>query len=201
MLKESYYCCFCHCPFSSLAQPRMMPHCQHNSCTPCLKQLLISGSCPSITCSICGIIQTNTQLQLENFPKNIALIKLLKDKCSLQPTYKEEEPCDTEESNGSAPSPINYCLIHKKELEIVCLTDNVRICAHCALFSSHRTHQLKTVQQLLLIVQTKTQQFRNIKIRKLQLDQRVTGTEFRDHIIGKIANHKNFLLGQIKSKF
>ena len=115
----------------------MMPHCEHSSCTHCLKHYL-GLKVENITCSFCGKIENINECELEYFPKNITLNKKLREKVVFQFSKKEEER-DTEESANSHVDR-NYCDLHKMELEIVCLTDRTRICPHCALFSSHREH-------------------------------------------------------------
>ena len=54
---------------------------------------------------------------------------------------------DTEDDSGSGLVEKNFCEVHKKEMEIICLSDRVRVCPHCALFGPHRDHPLRTVAE------------------------------------------------------
>lgn len=42
----------------------------------------------------------------------------------------------------------NYCFVHKRKTEIVCLDDRVKICTSCALFGDHKNHNLKSEEDL-----------------------------------------------------
>lgn len=58
------------------------------------------------------------------------------------------------------------CSFHGKELELICLTDRTRLCAHCALFGSHKDHKFKTVSEAKeLMAQTKLR-FQGYRSRK-----------------------------------
>lgn len=35
------------------------------------------------------------------------------------------------------------CIEHKRKLEIICITDRMRICSTCALFGSHKGHDVR----------------------------------------------------------
>jgi hypothetical protein len=98
--EEELVCCLCKTPFSAASQPRMMPHCQHSSCTCCLKHL-ISSKIQTVDCQLCGQQEALQEVELEYFPKNISLNKLLKERSSLLNPKKEDTP-DTEESMGSS---------------------------------------------------------------------------------------------------
>jgi hypothetical protein len=41
------------------------------------------------------------------------------------------------------------CTEHLEKLEIVCLTDKIRICTKCALFGNHRHHEVRSVDDVV----------------------------------------------------
>jgi hypothetical protein len=47
-------------------------------------------------------------------------------------------------------------------------------CPHCALFSTHREHHLKTVKEVNQLIQHKEQQFEAFRARKALLDCKMT---------------------------
>ncbi len=42
-----------------------------------------------------------------------------------------------------------YCESHQKKRDIVCLTEQNRICSHCALFGGHNGHIIKTIDECI----------------------------------------------------
>lgn len=74
-----FQCCLCKQDFTTNAHPRMMPHCEHSACTPCLRTLLNTNA-PTILCQHCGHSENLEQTDLEYFPKNISLQKIIKDR-------------------------------------------------------------------------------------------------------------------------
>jgi hypothetical protein len=54
-----------------------------------------------VDCQLCGQQEALQEVELEYFPKNISLNKLLKERSSLLNPKKEDTP-DTEESMGSS---------------------------------------------------------------------------------------------------
>lgn len=197
--EEELVCCLCKTPFTAASQPRMMPHCAHSICTYCLKQLL-SSQVPTFECQICRQQEVLQGVELENFPKNISLNKVLKEKTCLLNPIKEDSP-DTEESTGPSGMEPSFCDLHKKEMEIVCLTDYVKICPHCALFSTHREHHLKTLKEVVELMQQKEAEFQSFRSRKAILECRSNSADFKEGIVKKIGEHKNRLVADIKKKF
>jgi DNA-directed RNA polymerase subunit RPC12/RpoP len=83
MLQEETICCICKNEFSENSQPRMMPYCEHSACTSCLKQFVSRDKTHVIVCQHCGHEEKITEIDLEYFPKNICLTKMLKEKNNL----------------------------------------------------------------------------------------------------------------------
>lgn len=42
------------------------------------------------------------------------------------------------------------CAVHRKKAELICLNDYSLVCTDCAIFGEHRTHEMKTVEEVLL---------------------------------------------------
>ena len=84
-------------------RPRLLPECEHTSCSHCISLLISKRStkngfkCPEDGMT-CGINKQNC----EQFPKNLSLLRILEKQ--LPNTKIEAE---------------NMCLVHKKMLEIV----------------------------------------------------------------------------------
>ena len=38
-------------------------------------------------------------------------------------------------------------MVHEKPLDIICLTDKVQICSHCAIFGGHKDHKFNTISE------------------------------------------------------
>jgi hypothetical protein len=79
MSEQDLKCCLCGQTFSVASQPRMMPYCEHSACTPCLKSLIARQQKASLKCLHCGHEENLQEADLEYFPKNISLAKLLKE--------------------------------------------------------------------------------------------------------------------------
>jgi hypothetical protein len=43
---------------------------------------------------------------------------------------------------------MEMCLPHQKPLDIVCLSDMMRICQMCAIFGEHKGHEFKSIEQI-----------------------------------------------------
>jgi hypothetical protein len=76
-----------------------MPACGHNACTTCLRQLLGKGQAKELTCRHCGHRETLAGVDLEYFPKNIGLIKRLRERTNVPKPAPQAE--DSSFSVGS----------------------------------------------------------------------------------------------------
>ena len=83
MNQEEFSCCICKKTFSEGRHPRMMPYCEHSACTACLKQFISKQKSQVIVCQHCGHEEKVAEVDLEYFPKNICLTKMLKEKASV----------------------------------------------------------------------------------------------------------------------
>ena len=58
----------------------MMPSCEHSACSLCLKPLIAAPSKEPLVCRHCGHQENIQEADLEYFPKNISLTKVLKER-------------------------------------------------------------------------------------------------------------------------
>ena len=75
------------------------------------------------------------------------------DQVSHTPTHDLASfPINTNLTHMMGIASENYkelCLLHDKELDLVCVDDAVSICTNCALFGEHRNHNVKTVRSVM----------------------------------------------------
>jgi len=120
---EELCCNICQETFGNKREPRMLP-CGHTYCYMCLSDLLSRGplTCPEDRSSI--NVSTADEL-----PKNFALMKLMGK------THPEPDS--------------SVCATHKKALEYVCMEDQVKVCAKCALFGGHKGHDIRPIEDIM----------------------------------------------------
>lgn len=88
------------------------------------------------------------------FPKNFALIRLAEKtkKQAAQPLKivkkKSAEPETKDET---------LCPHHQRKLEIICIQDRERICSNCALFGSHKNHDIRMEHEVVSEITTRTE--------------------------------------------
>jgi hypothetical protein len=63
----------------------------------------------------------------------------------------------TSDFKVDCPFDANFCIIHKRQLEIICLDDRMRICTSCALFGEHKNHNLRSEDDILREVSLKAE--------------------------------------------
>lgn len=57
----------------------MMPYCEHSACTLCIKKIINNKTTDILQCQHCGHEENLQEVDLEYFPKNIALTKIIKE--------------------------------------------------------------------------------------------------------------------------
>lgn len=95
----------------------------------------------------------------------------------------------------------DFCEEHKKDLEIICINDRVKLCPHCALFGSHKDHKFKTIREVQELMAGRAEEFRGFRVRKQALDMRTSSSEFKEGIVRKISQEKDRIVSEIKKKF
>eukprot|EP00826_Nyctotherus_ovalis_P034372 TRINITY_DN2852_c0_g1_i4.p1 TRINITY_DN2852_c0_g1~~TRINITY_DN2852_c0_g1_i4.p1 ORF type:complete len:255 (+),score=58.87 TRINITY_DN2852_c0_g1_i4:164-928(+) len=120
-------CARCHEIFNMTSRiPRLLTECGHTLCTSCIS-LLLSQSDSGFPCSEDGIICGADKKEAAEFPKNLSLIGILENEAARRKKQNE-----------------GMCSIHKKRLELMCMDCKVRLCSKCAIFDGHRSHQLRS---------------------------------------------------------
>ena len=120
-------CTRCHEVFNMTSRiPRLLTECGHTLCTSCISSLLTQGN-SGFPCSEDGIICGVNKKEAAEFPKNLSLIGILESGVTKRRRQNE-----------------NNCLVHGKKLELVCTDCKMRLCSKCAIFDGHRSHQLRS---------------------------------------------------------
>ncbi len=124
MDNEKFCCNVCSVDYDTTKHaPRILVDCGHTLCSQCLTRIL---SDPKLRkCPFDNRPFSRSQILLNNFPLNYALIAL----------FEEENKLD-------------FCKVHNEKFTLVCLTDKIRICAECALFGDHKDHKMKRIKEL-----------------------------------------------------
>jgi hypothetical protein len=102
--------------------PLMLP-CGHTYCSLCLKSLIYDS------CIFCPEDRSQANISaIADLPKNFSLIRMI---------------------GKSRSKPEALCKDHKKCLELLCMLDNAKVCASCALFGRHQGHSIKPIEELV----------------------------------------------------
>ena len=125
-------CIKCHENFNTTDRtPRLLAECGHTLCSCCIA-LLIKSATNGFKCPDDGILCGASKKTHEEFPKNLSLLRILEKQARGSKGEKKSENCN----------------IHKRKLEIVCIDCKARLCSKCALFDGHRTHDLRTEEDV-----------------------------------------------------
>lgn len=49
-------------------------------------------------------------------------------------------------------NPKDMCVIHKKKLEVICVTCKEKVCPNCALFGVHNTHDIRPEEDVVQMI-------------------------------------------------
>jgi hypothetical protein len=110
----------------------------------------------------------------EAFPKNFALIRLAekqsKQKFSASTVVVQSDNSGRFQDRaakmsssmetlkiGSSGLVEEMCPEHGRKLEIVCIQDRKRICANCALFGSHKNHDIRQESEVMSEITLRTE--------------------------------------------
>lgn len=140
--------------------PRLLINCGHTLCSKCLNETL-SANNNCITCQ-----EDNTKYEnvtINSFPKNITLIKLIQKTSQIISSPKrttksmimESIKKATTQSQKKAPK---FCPLHQnRNLEIICLDDKCKICTNCALFGTHKNHNVMNLEDFEKDIEMKSE--------------------------------------------
>lgn len=79
---------------------------------------------------------------MEDFPRNIALIKIM-----------DKELKDF---------PSDLCPLHKKKLEVICVTCREKVCPNCALFGAHTNHDIRPEEEVMQSITKRLEGLMNV---------------------------------------
>lgn len=65
------------------------------------------------------------------------------------PIYESKQFSGYEGNNKFNFDMQDYCKEHNKKLEIICIDHQQKICVNCALFGSHKNHNIKSEEEVL----------------------------------------------------
>ncbi|CAD8115841.1 unnamed protein product [Paramecium sonneborni] len=170
---EELICPQCQNIFNELENiPLMLPDCGHTICQKCIEQMLMSADGQQICCPEDNILARG-KTHITEFPKNCQLLKMVvKQRPSLeQPEYQLH-------LNNLAQEKIDLCGEHLEKLEIVCLTDKIRICTKCALFGNHRHHEVRSVDDVVREIALKAENIMQTYQKILDKQQELTESKF-----------------------
>ncbi|CAD8117326.1 unnamed protein product [Paramecium sonneborni] len=203
---EELICPQCHNIFNEFDNiPLMLPDCGHTICQKCIQYMLSNADGQQISCPddkyffqvhfIISILAKG-KTQISQFPKNCQLLKMIvKQRPSIeQPEYQLH-------LNNLAQERIELCAEHLEKLEIVCLTDNIRICTKCALFGNHRHHEMKSVDDVVREVTLKAENIMQTYQKILDKQQEMTESKFFEPLSDKFQVMLNESSMSVKEKF
>ncbi|CAK60950.1 unnamed protein product (macronuclear) [Paramecium tetraurelia] len=163
-------CCNIFNEFENI--PLMLPDCGHTICQKCIKQMLMSADGQQICCPEDNILAKG-KTHITEFPKNCQLLKMVvKQRPSIDhPEYQLH-------LNNLAQEKIELCGEHLEKLEIVCLTDKIRICTKCALFGNHRHHEVRSVDDVVREIASKAENIMQTYQKILDKQSELTESKF-----------------------
>lgn len=90
-------------------------------------------------------------------PKNFALIRLAEKTIKKQKEeiaeqealIKSKQEAEKLQIQTPAKPAEDLCPLHQRVLDIICIQDRARICANCALFGSHKNHDIRLEQEVV----------------------------------------------------
>ncbi|CAK77067.1 unnamed protein product (macronuclear) [Paramecium tetraurelia] len=178
---EELICPECQMMFNEYDNlPLMLPDCGHTICQIlyCVQKmgkLIIYKS-----------IMAKNKSDISQFPKNCQLLKMvIKHKAQYQQSRQSARNDDSDigyqlQLNNliSNDIPNDLCQEHLEKLEIVCFTDQVRICTRCALFGQHRHHEVRSVDDVVKEITQKAENIMQIYQKILQKQCELTESKY-----------------------
>ena len=230
--------------------PRILLNCGHTICSLCISSCDNSNSplkCP----------EDNTEYQhitLSSFPINKALIRLLhkiseskknnEESLTKIPLIKTPKTSPEKRLNTARESRINLenlklisnkksekCLEHpSRNLEMICLEEQCKICTDCAIFGKHKNHNVINVDEFVKDIEIKAEKlielFENISDGEIKKEIEIINDksknnlmnlldvindkyinmtnvikDFTQNLIEKVKKDENILVGEISSQF
>ena len=153
--------------------PRLLIHCGHTLCTKCIINSLNVNNNQSIICPEDSMKYDNV-INVESFPKNIYLLKLIQKTETLTTSPKRTTPTTSIATTSTTKSKlmesikkattrsikkkISLCPIHpSRNLELICIDDKTKICTNCALFGKHKHHNITSIDEFEKDIEIKSE--------------------------------------------
>ena len=142
--------------------PRLLINCGHTLCSKCISQSLTQNN-NTITCPEDSSTYENVTNIDISFPKNIYLLKLIQKSEALISSPKSTSKSKLIESikkatTRSTKKRASFCAIHPtRNLELICIDDKLKICTNCALFGTHRNHNVINIDEFQKDVEVKSE--------------------------------------------
>lgn len=124
--------------------PRILPDWGHTFCSKCLDQLIQKANSQGEKFSWPeDRIPVSTQKPANEFPKNFWLIRMAQKKKSSKPKAKVVDK--------------DMWPVHNRKLEVICVTDQVRIWTNWALFGDHKNHDIRQEDEVIKEIALRTE--------------------------------------------
>ena len=142
--------------------PRLLINCGHTLCSKCISQSLTLNN-NTITCPEDSSTYENVTNIDVSFPKNIYLLKLIQKTEQLISSPKSTTKSKLMESikkatTRSTKKKASFCPLHPtRNLELICIDDKIKICTNCALFGTHRNHNVINIDEFQKDIEVKSE--------------------------------------------
>ncbi|CAD8127663.1 unnamed protein product [Paramecium sonneborni] len=177
MNSELFACQFCKEYFSIQREPFLLPDCGHSVCAECLTEKLKNGN--QFVCKEDGVQVTRNQMN--EFPKNFALLQIIKNRPLNRKIQINNSPKQLEIEQDP-----DRCKKHGEKMDVVCVDHRIRICAKCALFGDHVDHKVVNLEDALKKIIRRIQELKDMSER---LDKAANETFEMSQYFNKIEMH------------
>lgn len=189
--------------------PHLLIHCGHTICSACIQKIINSDI---LKCPIDNIEYTSKCIA--DYPKNISLLEII-----------NQSPKKAIESFKKATSKqvLDNCKIHQnRKLELICIDDKCKICTSCAIFGTHKNHNIISIEDFQKDIEIKSEMLIDLfdEIEKANfspenfyqenIDENLASKHnliknkienFTSKLIEKVKNEEISLLTKINTKF
>ena len=102
------------------------------------------------------MIQTRFEGVAQNQPASPHTLPFIFDQMIVSShtvTYKKRQKNSIKQKENAAEKAYGLCTEHEKPNELICLSGcKVRVCPHCALFGTHKGHEVREEHEVQAIV-------------------------------------------------
>jgi len=157
MYFEEISCPICYSEFDDVEHiPRVIPSCGHTLCLNCLRIILQNDETKK--CPLDQKKFESYQETEENFPIN----------------YTVKNIIEKIVSHG-------ICKEHRQVMNLICRTDNCKVCEDCVFHGEHKSHKIETIRNLRIKLNRKKDEL-VLKQRRLQKFATFANDKFDEHL-------------------